>query len=116
MDDSGADVDALCRSLQDLLQICADSQITPALTDVATDLSPKDEPNLNCAVRSQFERWTALMDEKRPSVRRLMHYGHSEDGEELYCDDREYWVNLEDLAAALPAPPDFTARNGWAFI
>ena len=116
LDDSGTDIDALCRSLQDLLQICTDSQITPALTDVATDLSPKDAPNLNCAVRSQFERWTALMDEKRPSVRRLMHYGHSADGEELYCDDREYWMNLEDLAAALPAAPDFTARNEWAFI
>lgn len=56
------------------------------------------------------------MDEKRPSVRRLMHYGHSADGEELYCDDREYWMSLEDLAAALPAAPDFTTRNEWAFI
>ena len=56
------------------------------------------------------------MDEKRPAVRRLMYYGHSADGEELYCDDREYWMNFEDLAATLPAAPDFTAGNGWAFI
>ena len=116
MDDSGTNLDAVSRSLQDLLQICADSQITPALTDVTTDLSPKDVPSLNCAIRPHFEQWTALMDEKRPSVRRLMHYGHSANGEELYCDDREYWVNFEELATALPAAPDFTGRNGWAFM
>jgi hypothetical protein len=110
------DLGTLSRSLQDLLQLCTDSQITPALTDVATDLSPKDAPTLNSAIRPHIEQWTALMDSKRPSVRRLMHYGHSVDGEELYCDDREYWMRLEDLAAALPAASAITNRNGWAFV
>lgn len=116
MEDHGADLGALSRSLQDLLQICADPQITPALTDVGTDLSPKDAPGLNSAIRPYLEQWTALMDSKRPSVRRLVYYGHSSDGEELYCDDREYWMRFEDLAAALPVAPAVINRNGWAFV